>query len=80
MIEILLKWRVAIMMYHDLGEVKAVSGAEIRMIEHACKQLAAAASTHAAKLDPEVRVTVLVGGRMLSGYWSTVLVVGRNAA
>lgn len=54
MIEILMKWRVALMMYHDLGEVTNLTGAEVRMVEHVLKQLASAASDHAARADPDV--------------------------
>lgn len=54
MIEVLLKWRVATMMYHDLGEAKSLTGADVRLIEHVCKRLAAAASEHASKATADV--------------------------
>lgn len=59
-IEVLVRWRLAIMMYHDLGEIKSVSGTEIRVIEHVCKQLAGFASAHTAKEDTNVRLVARI--------------------
>lgn len=73
MIEVLMKWRVALMMYHDLGEVTNLTGAEVRMVEHVLKQLASAASDHAARADPDVCGACRpCGGSLLWCFWASL--------